>query len=1386
GHPVLAVVRGSAVNQDGASNGLTAPNGPSQQRVIRQALANARLSAAEVDAVEAHGTGTTLGDPIEAQALLATYGQDRPEGRPLWLGSLKSNIGHTQAASGVAGVIKMVLAMRHGTLPRTLHVDEPSPNVDWSAGAVELLTEQRAWPESGHPRRAGVSSFGVSGTNAHVIIEQAPDEVQQAPDEVEPESAEPGVAPAVVPWVVSGRGVDALREQAARLLSHVESDDELSPVDVAWSLVSGRAEFEHRAVVIGEGRDVLVSGLRALARGETAAGVIGTPASGVGPAGGRPVFVFPGQGSQWAGMAVELLDCAPVFAERFAECGQALAEFVDWDLEAVVRQASGAASLERVDVVQPVSFAVMVSLAELWRSFGVEPVAVVGHSQGEIAAACVAGALSLRDAARVVALRSQAIAEGLAGLGGMMSVGLPLAEVESRLERFGGLVEVAALNGPASVVVAGDPGALDELLAECQAREVRARRVPVDYASHTSHVERIEGKLAGLLAGLEPQPSRIPMYSTVDRGWLGDTLVDAHYWYRNLRQTVHFESAVEALVAQEYGAFVEVSAHPVLTMSIQEALEGEPGPDPVVTGTLRRDEGGLNRFLASLAEAYVQGVPVDWAAAFADTGASRVELPTYAFQRKRYWLDVASISMVAGGFQGRTESLDGSFWAAVERGDVESLATALAVEGTEEQSSLTSLLPALSSWHRQRRTQSTLDAWRYRVIWKPWAAERTSTAALSGRWLLITPAGEADTDWVAAASRALVACGAKVARVEWDTTEHDRVQSAVRLREALANAAAHGEEVSGVLSLLGLDETPHPTHSALSRGLAGTLLLVQALGDAGLDARLWLATQNAVATGRKDEGAISPAQAQLWGLGRVVGLEHPERWGGLVDFPEASAPYAAERLGDVLAGASTHSEDQLAVRAAGVFVRRLVPDPRGDIRPVREWNPHGTVLITGGTGALGRQVARWLAHSGAQHLVLTSRRGAQTPGAAELEKELTGVGVRVTVAACDVADRAALARLLDGLRAEGSPVRSVVHAAGVVESARIDETDVASFADAAEAKVAGAVNLDELLAQDELDAFVLFSSNAGVWGSGAQGAYAAANAHLDALALRRRARGQAATAVAWGAWAGGGMAADPEAEQQLRRRGVLAMEPELAIAALQQTLDHDEANSVVADVDWARFVPGFTAARRRPLLDELPAVQEILRAEDRDVEQVDSDSTPSLARQLAGLTEAERNRTLLDLVRSHAAAVLGHAGHESVGAGQAFKELGFDSLTAVELRNRLQSATGLRLPAALVFDYPTPTDLSDYLRDQLVGSEAASEESALTELDKLEAAISASMALTEREELRSEVTTRLQVLLSKLSEMQGESSDAPDTRDQIASASDDDLFDFINQEFGKS
>ncbi|MFJ5920978.1 type I polyketide synthase [Kitasatospora sp. NPDC092948] len=1288
GHPVLAVIRGSATNQDGASNGLTAPNGPSQQRVIRAALADAGLTASEVDVVEAHGTGTTLGDPIEAQALLATYGQGRPAERPLWLGSLKSNIGHTSAAAGVGGVIKMVLAIEHGELPRTLHADRPTPMVDWSSGAVEVLSEARAWDDPGRPRRAGVSAFGVSGTNAHLILEQAPAE------DAEPAADTPADGDAYpLPWVLSARTDEALRDQAARLLAHLSADPApLRAADTGRALALTRTAFEHRAVVVGGNPSELLDGVKALAEGRSVPALV----RGDGVSSGRSVLVFPGQGSQWVGMAAELLVGSEVFAGRMAECGRALAPFVDWSLGEAL---GSEALLARVDVVQPVLWAVMVSLAEVWRSFGVVPDAVVGHSQGEIAAAVVAGGLSLDDGARVVALRSRAI-RVLAGRGGMASVPLPVGVVR---ERIAGRLSVAAVNGPSSTVVSGDAAAVSALVDEFVAEGVRARLIEVDYASHSAHVEEIREQLLSDLDGISPVSGSVPFFSTVTGGWLDTEALDAEYWYRNLRQTVEFGRATEALLAEGFRFFVESSPHPVLTFGVQQTSDeadtaGSAQGPAVVLGTLRRGEGGLGRFLTSLGEAHAGGLSPDWDRVFAGHRPDGVSLPTYPFQRRPYWL--ADTGPAAGGLAGTSSDGD-DFWEALGGGDLDRFTATL---GVTPEDPLNVVLPALATWRTERTERSVVDSWRYRVTWR--ALPEGPPVALDGNWLVLSSDGGTE-DGVRrseATVHVMEQAGASVVHVRITEAEADRAVLADRVRASLD---ALPGPVTGVLSLLGLDERPHSAHPSVPLGTALNLALVQSLGDAGIDAPLWWATRGAVSVAGTDTGsAVSAAQNLLWGLGRVAALEFPQRWGGLIDLPETLDADTAPQLCRVLAGGAG-DEDQVAVRATGCHGRRLVRSALGDTAPRRSWRPGGTVLITGGTGGIGAQIARWLARRGAGHLVLVSRRGADAPGAPELSEELAALGARVTLASCDVADLEALRALKDGLEQDGHRIGTVFHAAGAGLLVPLPATDTDEFADTLHAKVGGARNLDLLFDRDTLDAFVLFSSISGVWGSAVHGAYAAANAYLDGLAEDRRSRGLAATSVVWGIWSpeggAGGMAAEL-AEDTLRGHGVLFMPPAVAITGLQQVLDHDETVVVVADIDWDRFATVFTAARPSPLIGELPEVRAALAAEP-ETGGTGAGGTPSALRdRLAPLPAAERTRVLVDLVRTHAAAVLGHDSPDAVAPGRAFRDLGFDSLTAVDMRNRLNTATGLRLPVTVVFDYSSATALARRLETGLLGA----------------------------------------------------------------------------------
>ncbi|GGZ24026.1 polyketide synthase [Streptomyces olivaceoviridis] len=1467
GHRVLALMRGSAVNQDGASNGLTAPNGPSQERVIRAALADAGLRTGDVDAVEAHGTGTRLGDPIEAQALLATYGQDRPADRPLWLGSVKSNIGHTQAAAGAAGIIKMVMAMRHAVLPRTLHAETPTTRVDWEAGAVRLLAEARPWQG---PRRAGVSSFGASGTNAHVVLEApAPDADPRQSAQRPHRPASDDAAGPLLALPLSARGRAALPGQAGALLPALVRHD---PGDVAHSLATTRTAFPHRAVVLGGDRRELRRALEALHNGEPDSGLV------VGEAvpDPRPVFVFPGQGGQWAGMAVELLDHCPQFADRMAQCAKALAPHLDGDLHDVVRRAR----YDRVDLVQPALWAVMVSLAEVWRAHGVEPAAVLGHSQGEIAAAVVAGALSLEDGARVVALRSRELA-ALAGHGGMVSLPLPVAEVRALLVRWSGRLEVAAVNGPRSTVVSGDAEAVAELLAH----DERARRIPVDYASHSSQVEPLRARVLEALSGITPRTAAIPLLSTVDGDRPDTADLGPEYWYRNLRQPVEFEAATRTLLDRPGTVFIEVSPHPVLAVPILETAE-DAGTRAPVLGTLRRDDGGPRRLALALADAHVHGLP----ARLPIPRGRRVDLPHYAFQRQRYWpepprertavagaglvpanhpllgaavdldedgcvltgrislsthpwladhtavgvvllpgtalLDlavaagrrvghgrIAELTLVAPltlpatgavrlrvrvgpagpdgrpvtisssreestdwtrnaeGVLGPEQPLTGALTAwpptGAEPVDVPALYDAYARAGLAYGPAFRGLRAA---WRRGDEVYAEiendglprdgfgvhpalLDAavqamavgdhrkdLRLPFTWRDVTLAADAPSALRVR---LTPTGEdtvsllvTDGAGVPAASigsltvrevpaarlRGAMPAGDSLLRHTWTDLGTRPAPSrrwaavgegAAALAAALPGARAadtveellRQDSVPDVIAVAPPCEGPEPARAA-HRATARALAVV----GAHLAAPRLAETSMAVLLPRDDLAAAAVA-----GLVRSAQTEHPGRLVLVHCDPADPADLA------VVPAALAADEPEVVIERGRLRAPRLVPaSPPAEPAVL---DPSGTVLVTGAGGALGGLVTRHLVRSyGVRHLLLVGRTAPAVPD---------GLGAEVRSVACDVADRDALAALLATVPA-AHPLTAVIHTAGVLDDATVTTLTEERLGPVLAPKVDGAWNLHELCG--DVDLFVMYSSVAGLLGAPGQAGYAAANAFLDALALHRRRHGLAAQSLAWGWWAETGGLTDALGDggrTRLTAAGVLPMSSEEGLALFDAALACGDALLAPVRLDHAA-ARGLDRSLLRDLLGgSLPAP----RSEDA-----------GLAERLARATDRERDRLLLDLVRRRAAALLGRP---EVHPARGFIELGFDSLTAVELRNQLSAATGLRLPTTLTFDHPSPAALAEHLGVLLEERDRSRPDALSAALDDVERLVS---SLPPHDAGRALLRTRLLALLGTVPE----------------------------------
>ncbi|WP_443072132.1 type I polyketide synthase [Streptomyces sp. WMMC1477] len=1604
GHRVLGLLRGSALNQDGASNGLTAPSGPAQQRVIKQALLNCRLTASDVDAVEAHGTGTPLGDPIEAQALLATYGQGREADRPLWLGSIKSNIGHAQAAAGMAGVIKMVMAMQAGELPRTLHVDEPTPHVDWTAGHLALLTEPVAWPDTGRPRRSAVSAFGISGTNVHVVLEQAPG-VEAA--EVSGVSGS-GSGVGVVPWVLSAASDAGLVAQAGRLAERVGVGSGvgsgLGAVDVGWSLASGRAALSRRAVVWGAD----VGELR-----ERLGGVVSAGGSVVD---GRLAVLFSGQGAQRLGMGAELAGVFPVFREAFAEVCGGFEGLLPRSLGEVLGSGVGSGVGGLVDetvFAQAGLFAVEVGLWRLVESWGVRPDFVVGHSVGEVAAAFAAGVFSLEDACRLVAARG-GLMQALPGGGGMLAVQASLGWVGEVLSGVVG-VEVAAVNGPSSVVVSGLVAGLDVVAERCAVSGVKARRLRVSHGFHSALMEPMLAEFGRVVEGISFSPPSLGVVSNVSGGLAGEELCSPGYWVRHVREAVRFGDGVGWLWSAGVRKFWELGPDASLTALASECVEGDA--DGVFVASMRRGKSEVETFTSAVSRLWASGVAVDWPAVFAGHEPRRVELPTYPFQSERYWLQVEAGSGDASGLGMKTAghpllgaavesasdggvlltgrvSLGGQGWLAdhavagtvlfpgtgfvelvvragdevgcgcvreltlraplvvPERGGVQvQVVVGPEQDGDERSVAVYSRLEdaAGTAWtlHAEglltsgvpRAKEPGLEAWppagaealdvagfyeraelagygygpAFRGLTAAWRRGEELFAEVSLPETAHSEAGAyglhpalldaalhplgllADAErhtirlpfaWTGVELRATGAASVRVAltprRDEDNTTVGLTVTDAggrlvltadsLTLRpldpDQLPSASSHGDRLFQVAwstadqeaardlsedalagepwAIVGPDplglaaglqyagttvsayDELTPFTEVLDAGVPAPPVVLLTCSEAGADAaepavaaheavqrtlsalQSWLAderladsrlvvvTGNAVAA-RPGEDVTGLVHAPVWGLVRTAQTENPGRF-LLVDVDVDAAGGAGvegEALVAAVSVALAEDRPQVAVRGDDILVPAIVPAVAGAApavpapanAPTAEaaeddkgtpWHAEGTVLITGGTGALGMLVARHLAgEHGVRRLLLTSRRGPAAPGVEALLADLARLGAEAEVLACDVADREELAAVLRKVPDE-HPLTAVVHTAGVVDDAVLPALVPEQVGAVLRPKVDAALNLHELTSHAGLSAFVLFSSTAGVLGGPGQANYAAGNAFLDALAQHRRAQGLPATSISWGLWQAehGMTGALHRADlDRITRSGLAPMPSRTALALMDAAGSSSDPHFVAAEITMS-------ALRQNAQAGTLPAILRAIvpSATVRRAASAHADGgADSLSRQLAGRSPDERLAFFHELVRDHVADVLARGSAHTVDTTREFADLGFDSLTAVELRNRLGGVTGLRLPATLVFDYPTPDALARHLNDR-IRPDADEVPSGYAELDQLEAALSATRIDSEN---RAGLVKRLQSLVWKLeNDTPEDASTGPGDGTSLDSATDDEMFDLINKELG--
>ncbi|MBI2838244.1 MAG: SDR family NAD(P)-dependent oxidoreductase [Acidobacteria bacterium] len=1261
---VVAVIRGSAVNQDGLSNGLTAPNGNAQQAVIRRALENAGVAPAQISYVEAHGTGTPLGDPIEIGSLKAVLSQGRAEDHLCAIGSVKTNIGHLEAGAGIAGLIKVVLSLQHGAIAPHLHLRSLNPHIALEGTQFFVPTELQPWPRSAERRLAGVSSFGFGGTNAHVIVEEAPKDAHVDRDVERPMNI----------LALSARSESALKTLGRRYGTFLRTHPDASLADVCFTANSARARFGHRMAITAASSAQLCEQLDAFDAVQDPHRAGNAKAST-----GRPpkvVFLFTGQGSQYVGMGRELYETQPTFREAIDMCDDLVRPLLDRPLLSVLYPEPGDTSpLDETIYTQPALFALEIALSQLWRSWGIEPSAVMGHSVGEYAAACEAGVFSVEDGLRLIVERGR-LMQTLPPVGEMVAVFADEARVASLLAPYADRISIAAVNGPSEIVVSGERTAVVAVVGELKAEGIKARPLTVSHAFHSPLLDPVLPGLEQIAGRVEYSHPKIALISNLTGQQVeGELVAQRGYWRRHAREPVMFSAGIQFLHEQGFRLFVEIGPSPILLGMGRRCLPEDAG---VWLPSLRKGQSDWQQMLRSLAALYAHGAEIDWDGFDRDYQRRRVAVPTYPFERKRYWL-----------------------------------------EPNPEASAVLTETSKNEMVHPD--SEIGADEWFYRIEWQtkphrpPVPNTESCRNADAGRWLIF-----ADNGGVGSALAELLAeRGEKCVMVfpgeEYDVLENGDHRVNPKHPEdfhRLLNETCVADHLPcrGMIHLWSLEASGgiEPTLSCLEQaqelGCSSALLLAQSVISGGTSPKphMWLVTRSSQAVGRESHPP-AVAQAPLWGLGRVIALEHPEVWGGLVDLsPDGSGDEVSALLGEIW---EPDGEDQVAFRSGQRSVCRLVASRR---ESCHAWSARSdvTYMITGGLGGLGLRVARWLVERGARHLALVGRTAVTERSAweslprdsrtwkriSELQA-LENSGATISVYQGDVGDSARMSSIFEEIDRAQPPVRGVIHAAGISMPMPLGDVSAGTLRSVMRPKVAGAWVLHQLTCNMSLDFFVCFSSIASVLGSKYLAHYAAANHFLDVLAHHRQALGLPALSINWAPWADVGMTSTEES-LLMSRVGMGSLPPDLAVGYLGDLLGTDVTQAVVAHVDWSRFIPVHETRAQRPLLMQM-------RSQLPDIREQVPGEKPALMRRLLAASAVQRQDLLGAYLQGEVANVLGLDPALQVDPRQGFFEMGLDSLMAIDLKKRLEVSLGLLLPSTVAFEFPCIDALAGHLAREI-------------------------------------------------------------------------------------